>query len=639
MAVPTHPARAPRVQERHLRAHLPEPDYTRPLLELTAAQRRAILARLTVLYGRENAEAAFPEIERLMKVYHAHRTPEMLADAATFDPRERFTERDVILITYGDLITAPGRSPLRTLDDFLGTFMKGSINTIHLLPFFPYSSDRGFAIVDYEDVDPRLGTWPQVERLTQRFRLMFDGVFNHVSSKSRWFQRFLNGRPGFEDYFIAFNTREAIGLDHLRLILRPRTSDLLTRFHSITGPRWVWTTFGPDQVDLNFKSPRVLQRVVEVLLYYVRRGADIIRLDAVTYVWHELGTRCAHLKETHALVQLFRAILDVVAPQVALVTESNVPHADNVSYFGDGRNEAQMVYNFALPPLVLHTFYTGSCRELAAWARGLEPVSETATYFNFLDSHDGVGLLGAQGILSPEQVGALVERAQQHGSLVSYRDGGDGTRSPYELNVTWYSALNHDDAGESVELQVSRFIASRAVAMALRGVPGVYLPSLFGAKNDTAAVLAGAEPRSINRKTMDEEALYAMLGDRRSWGHGVASRFRRLIRRRIVTSAFHPNGGQRILATGDAVFGLRRTSPDGSQSVAALTNVTDRPQRVALGAEDLEGGAPAWRDILTSRVVPGAGGGLETTLRPYEVLWLTPAIGNGREVRSDVQRP
>jgi sucrose phosphorylase len=309
---------------------------------------------------------------------------------------------------------------------------------------------------------------------------------------------------------------------------------------------------------------------------------------------------------------------------VALVTETNVPHADNISYFGDGANEGQMVYNFALPPLVLHTFYTGSCRALAAWAATLDRVSETATYFNFLDSHDGVGLSGAQGILSPEQIAAVVERAQRHGSLVSYRDSGGGQPTPYELNVTWYSALNREDSGESVELQVSRFIASRAIAMALRGVPGVYLPSLFGAKNDTAAVLAGAEKRSINRKTMNEAALYAMLADRTSWGHRVATRFRRLIRRRIGTPAFHPNGGQRVVDAGEAVFGLLRTSPDGSQTVAALTNVTGQPQRVALRDLDPGGRAAAWRDILTSRVFPGTGGGLEATLRPYEVLWLTP---------------
>jgi sucrose phosphorylase len=622
VVVAPHPPRRARAAPHYLRAHLPEPDYTRPLLEITEEQRRSILAKLTVLYGRSQARVVYPEIARLMKVYHAHKTPEMIAEAATFDPRERFTAQDVVLITYGDLITAPGRSPLQTLDHFLATFMSGSVNTVHLLPFFPYTSDRGFAITDYEDVDPRLGTWDEVAQLTQRFRLMFDGVFNHVSPKSRWFQRFLNGRPGYEDFFVAFSTRDAISPDHLRLILRPRTSDLLTRFQSISGPRWVWTTFGPDQVDLNFKNPQVLERVVEVLLYYVRRGADIIRLDAITYVWRELGTRCAHLRETHALVQLFRAILDVVAPQVAVVTETNVPHAENVSYFGDGANEAQMVYNFALPPLVLHSFYTGSCRVLADWADGLAHVSDTATYFNFLDSHDGVGLLGVQGILPPPDIARLVDRAKEHGGLVSYRDRGDGTRSPYELNVTWYSALNREDAGESVERQVSRFIASRAIALALRGVPGVYLPSLLGAKNDTAAVLAGAEPRSINRRTFDEEALYRILADRRSWVRRVASRFRRLIRRRIVTPAFHPNGRQRILRSGDGIFSVLRVSPDGGQTVLALTNVTSAPQRATVQLRDVGVGREPWQDILTSRSFSAQKGELDVVLQPYEVLWL-----------------
>ncbi len=612
------------LQKRYQRLHLPEPDYSHPLLVVPPEQKARILQKLTALYGPQKAEAWYPELERLMKVYHAHRTEEMIAEAQTVDPRERFTEKDVILITYGDLITSPGRLPLPALSSFLDTFMRGAINTVHILPFFPYSSDRGFSIVDYEEVDPRLGNWAQLEDLGLRFRLMFDGVFNHASAKSQWFQAFLNGAPGFEDFFVAFTTRDAIDRDHLRLIMRPRTSDLLTPFRSLNGARFVWTTFGPDQVDLNFRNERVLLRVVEILLHYVRRGADLIRLDAVTYIWRELGTRCAHLRESHTLVQLFRAVLDVVAPQVALVTETNVPHADNISYFGDGSNEAQMVYNFALPPLVLHTFHAASSRKLSAWARKLAKVSDTATYFNFLDSHDGVGLLGVQGILSPAEIDILVERAKAHGGLVSFRDTGDGGRSPYELNITWYSALNREDAGEPQELQVDRFIASRAIALALRGVPGVYLPSAFGAKNDTAAVLEGAEARSINRKTMDERALFAALEDLDSWVHEVATRFRRLVRRRIALSAFHPNADQEILAAGDALFALRRRSLDGSSLVVALTNVTSHEQPAALSREQLGAQASEWRDVISGRGFATRGGALDLLLPPYEVLWLVP---------------
>jgi sucrose phosphorylase len=611
----------PLVPPRLTRLHLPAPDYTRPLLEISPEQRHRILALLQVLYGKARAEGFYGEIERLMKVHWAHKTPEMLEDDRSFDPRERLSEQDIIVITYGDLLVSPGKQPLRALSDFLDTLMRGAINTVHVLPFFPYSSDRGFAVTDFEEVDPRLGSWSDIEDLSRRYRIMFDGVFNHVSAKSRWFQRFLNGRPGYEDFFIAFNTKGAIAADHLKLILRPRTNDLLTAFHTIHGPRFVWTTFSPDQVDLNFKSERVLRRVIEVLLHYVRRGADIVRLDAVTYIWHELGTRCAHLKETHALVQLFRAILDVVAPQVALVTETNVPHADNVSYFGDGRNEAQMVYNFALPPLVLHSFHTGDVAALSRWAAEMKPPSDTATFFNFLDSHDGIGLLGAEGLLSPEEIGALVARTLAHGGLVSYRTKDSG-EAPYELNVTWWSAMNRDGDGEVQSLQVDRFLASRAIALVLQGVPGVYLPSVFGARNDTAAILAGADKRSINRKTLDEPALLSLLQDPDSWVFGVASGLRRLAKRRIATRAFHPNAPQAVLDAGRAVFAVRRGA--GAARVVALTNVTAQDQRVAFDEAALGGRAGSYRDLLSGRRFPARDGRLELLLRAYAVVWLEP---------------
>jgi len=621
------------VPERYTRSHLPEPDYSRPLLQVAPEAERRILGLLGRLYGEQRAEACWPELLRLMRVYHAYKPPEMVAEEASFDPAQRFSERDVILITYGDLLLTAGERPLRALADFLDRFTRGGINTIHILPFFPYSSDRGFAIVDFEEVDPRLGSWQDLEELSRRYRMMFDGVFNHASSKSRWFQRFLNGRPGYEDFFVSFNTRDAIDPDHLKLILRPRTSDLLTLFRSIHGSRWVWTTFSPDQVDLNFRNEKVLMKVLEVLMMYVRRGADIIRLDAVTYIWRELGTSCAHLAQTHALVQLFRAVLDVVAPQVALVSETNVPHLDNISYFGDGRNEAQMVYNFALPPLVLHAFHEGDCQTLARWASTLAPVSDTATYFNFLDSHDGIGLLGARGLLAEPEIDELVRKAQEHGGLVSYRDNGDGTRSPYELNVTWYSALNREGADEPQRLQVARFIASRSIALALRGVPGVYLPSLFGAKNDTAAALAGRDARSINRRTIDQASLFALLEQRSSWVHQVAVRMRRLIRRRIRCAAFHPNASQRVLFASPAVFALLRESADGTERVLALTNVTAAEQRLAFDTAEL-GGGEAWRDLLSGRPQLANDGTLALVLRPYEVLWLRAGAHLPRPARA-----
>lgn len=609
---------------RYLRLHRQEPDYRRPVLEPAQEARERILGLLERLYG-EDAQASLPEIIRLMQVYYAHKTPEMIREDGDFDPAERFTEEDVILITYGDLIQEDDKPPLRALADVLDREENFGINTVHILPFYPYSSDRGFAVTDYLEVDPRLGYWEDIEELGLRFRLMFDGVFNHVSSKSRWFREFLDGNPAYKDYFIRFHTRSAIPDDYLRLILRPRTSELLTGFDTLRGRQYVWTTFGPDHVDLNYQNPEVLLRIVKVLLEYVRRGADIIRIDAVTYIWQELGTRSALLEESHLLVQLFRAILDVVAPQVALVTESNVPHEDNLSYLGDGYNEAQMVYNFALPPLVLQAFQTGDSSRLAKWAEELRPVSEQATFFNFLDSHDGIGLLPVQDILSQEEIARMIETARKKGALISYRDSGVGEPMPYEINTTWFSALNGQGTGEPVERQVDRFIASRSIALILQGVPGIYLPSLVGTANDTEAVLGGEEARSINRGTLRLDELREKLADSESAAARIFCRFGEMIRKRVVQPAFHPNAEQTVLRLDRRVFAVRRRRTAEDEPLVCLVDVGGLGARVRLDSDQLGFAAGDWTDLLEGKEFRVEGGRLNLTLESYEVLWLRPA--------------
>ncbi|MDF1555353.1 MAG: alpha-amylase family glycosyl hydrolase [Deferrisomatales bacterium] len=604
--------------------HRTEPDFTRLPQALGEGRRRPILEWLAVLYGAERAPEIYPEIERIVQVYRAHRLPQAEASTVSLDSG-RFTERDVVLITYGDLLVETGRRrPLGVLSRFLDDQLHGVINTVHILPFFPYSSDRGFSIIDYEEVDPQLGTWADLETLSRSYRLMFDGVFNHVSSKSRWFQRFLNARPGYEDFFVAFERPDAIPEADLKRILRPRTSPLLTPFHTLRGLRYVWTTFSADQIDLNFKNERVLYRVLETLLLYVRHGAELVRLDAVTYVWRELGTACANLGETHALVRLLRAVLDASAPEVALVTETNVPHAENVAYFGDGSDEAQMVYNFALPPLVLHAFLTGDGSHLTRWAAHLEYPRGAATFFNFLSSHDGIGLLGARGILPREAFDEMLGRCRAHGGLVSNRRSEDGSETPYELNITWWSALNRDDAGEPLDLQIGRFLASRSVALALRGVPGVYLPSLFGARNDSAAVKNGDGARSINRRTVSWTVLEGWLADPRSRQARVLDGFRRLLSVRIAHPAFHPGAGQVVLDLGPEVFALVRT-PDGAPPVLAVTNLTAEPR--ALRVPGIGPDQSTWVDLLGGVATTAGAGGLELSLGPYAIAWLARLEG------------
>ena len=288
---------------------------------------------------------------------------------------------EAILITYGDQVTAPGRPPLATLREFLDGRARGLVSGVHVLPFYPWSSDDGFSVRDFLAVDPDLGTWEHIAALGEDFDVMADAVFNHASAQGAWFTNFLSGTAGFEDFFVTVE-----GDPDLSQVIRPRALPLLTEFSTSRGARKVWTTFSADQADLNFRNPRVMRAVSEALLLYLRHGARYIRLDAIGFVWKEAGTSCLHLPQAHALVRAWRALADGAAPGARLVTETNVPHADNISYFGNGRDEAQMVYNFALPPLVLHTLRTGDATCLASWAQGLRPPSAETTFFNFLAS-------------------------------------------------------------------------------------------------------------------------------------------------------------------------------------------------------------------------------------------------------------
>ncbi len=599
-----------------------EPDYSRPLLQVPPESASRMRERLRFLYGAEAEVWVWRELERLMRVHFAHETPELIDAERRFDPRERFTERDVVLITYGDMIVSRNRRPLQTLADFTERFFRGLVTTLHILPFYPYSSDRGFSVISYEEVDPRLGSWEEIEELESQFTLMMDAVFNHVSSRSYWFRQFLDGAPDYQDFFIVFHSKAELDDDQLRMILRPRTSSPLTPYLTIDGPKWVWTTFSADQVDLNFKNPKVLLKVVEILLFYVRKGADLLRLDAIAYLWCILGTPCAHLRQTHETVKLFRDILDVVSPHVALITETNVPHEDNVSYFGNGRDEAQMVYNFALPPLVLHAFITGDAGYLTRWAAGLEPPSELTSFFNFLDSHDGIGLLGARGILPDEEIDRLCRHTEERGGKVSMRADGEKGQVPYELNITWFSALERR-GDEPEEWKIARFLASRAVALIVRGVPGIYLPGFFGSRNDLEAVLREGSARAINRPALEEAKLLATFSDPGSVHSRIARGFIDLLELRTADPAFHPGAPQEVFDLDRRVFAVLRTARDGSSRVLVLINVSAErvPVRVPLRESGMEG---AVMDLIEGRrYAETVAGGLQLQLEPYAIVWLT----------------
>jgi glucosylglycerate phosphorylase len=622
--MPDIPGREPLADKSRLLLHRKRPDFYDPLLEIDSTQTARLHELLAFLYGARKADELLPEVIRLLRVHHAYKTQEMLELEQDQRPENMFTERDMVVITYGDLIQNPPRKPLEVLSEVINIFLGDVVSIIHVLPFFPYSSDRGFSVIDFREVDPNLGTWEDIERANTQFGLMFDGVVNHISAQSDWFQEYLNGNPEYRDFFLGYETEDAISPDDMKHILRPRTSPLLSKVQTIDGPRYVWTTFSPDQVDLNFRNPAVLLRVLQVLLFYIEKGADLIRIDAATYLWKELGTSCAHLPQTHGIIRLLRAVVDIVAPRVAILTETNVPHQDNISYFGNGSDEAHMVYNFALPPLVLHTFHTGDCTKLAQWAAELAVPSATTTYFNFLDSHDGIGLLGARGILDENEIAAIVERVKKHGGMVSYRSTREGGKSPYELNITWFDAMNNPDSSDPDHRRVDRFIASRSIALVLRGVPGIYLPSLTGSQVAAMNPEEITEPRAINRRNLSERAMIEALMNPDSMAYRVASRFRQLAEHRVSIPALHPGASQKILPTDGSVFALLRRSVDGDSLLLALVNVTAKQQHIDLPCSLLETTSVGWRDRFTRARFGCSGDKLSVALPAYGVFWLEP---------------
>ncbi len=570
---------------------------------------------LLFLFGPKVGRQCYGEMETILARFR-HRNPDMLS------PGRSINQADSILITYGDQVREPGRPPLQSLAEFLRQQAKGTVTAVHLLPFFPYSSDDGFSIIDYTQVDPALGSWEDVAQLRAEFALMFDAVLNHISSQSYWFQRFLQDDPAFVDFFITIEP----GTD-LSQVTRPRARPLLTPVQTPSGEKLVWTTFSADQIDLNYANPDVLLRVIEVLLLYVEQGASLIRLDAIAYLWKSIGTNCIHLEQTHRVVQLVRAVLDAVAPNVKLITETNVPHEENITYFGDGTHEAQMVYQFPLAPLALNAIQTGQATHLSRWAAGLSLPSDQVTFFNFTASHDGIGVTPVRGILSPSEVQALVDQTLAHGGHVSYKTNPDGSQSVYELNISYFDALSDPKGSEPQATQVGRFMVSQAIMLALIGVPGIYAHSLFGSRSWPEGAAQTGRPRSINRQTLQRAELEAELADSRSIRHQVFSAYTHLLRQRASQRAFDPHGRQQVMFDSSALLILVRTSPDGRDRVLCIHNVSGAEQACQLPAADFTGPLV---DLISGEPYGAAGQQLCPALRPYQTLWLDCSVREER---------
>lgn len=563
-------------------------------------------SRLQFLYGADNADELMNRLhDRLQQV----------AGRIGGGKDHLWDERDVILITYGDNIKQADEKPLKTLYEFLLLHLQDRINSVHILPYFPYSSDDGFAVIDYKKVNSALGDWADVERISNHFSLMTDLVINHISRENLWFIDYLSNKKPGRDYFIEFPQETDVSS-----VVRPRSTPVLVPAHTHGGLRYVWATFGEDQIDVNFANPDVLFEFIDILLLYLEKGTRFIRLDAVAFLWKKLGTRCINLRETHEIVKLLRDIVDVVAPGAVLITETNVPNGENLSYFGNS-DEAHMIYQFTLPPLLLHALYHGNSTHFTRWAKDMPRPPKHCTYLNFIASHDGIGLRPAEGILPEEEVLSLVEAMHDYGGYVSMRTGFDGKQSPYEINIALFDALKGTCNGED-QWQVQRFICAHTIMFALQGIPAIYIHSLTATGNDLDGVAQTGRTRSINRHQWEYDELMLLLNNPNSPNATVFHEFKRLLTIRRKQPAFHPDAAQETLALNPSLLALWRVSSDAEQRILVVSNISTERQTLILPEHPVPGGSGLWRDLIERTAINK--NTAELTLHPYQSAWLEP---------------
>jgi sucrose phosphorylase len=549
-------------------------------------------------------------------------------DPNTESPRPHqnlWDQSDIMLITYADTLRSEGEAPLETLQKFVKNKLADSISAVHLLPFFPYSSDDGFSVMDYTTVNPASGRWQHISNIAKDFKVMGDLVINHCSSRSMWFENYKAGvDPGASFFYEADPNAD------LSAVVRPRTSPLLREVQTKNGEKHVWCTFSHDQVDLNFENPDVLLEFLRIIRLYLEKGIRWFRLDAVAFLWKIPGTPSINLPQTHEMIRLLRLMIEHYAPDSVIITETNIPNQENLTYFGNA-NEAHLIYNFSLPPLLINSLITGNCSHLKQWLMSMPPAQQGTTYLNFIASHDGIGLRPTEGLLSEWELDTLINTMKRFGGRLSSRTTPQGEAKPYEINISLWNALAGSVQQGPDQWQFARFMCAASVMMALEGVPAFYIHSFFATENDNDRVDNTGQFRSINRHIWKMDDLEHVLNTP-THHQKVFQGLTRLTQIRRAQTAFHPNATQYVLHMGDNLFAFWRQSLDRRQSLFAVYNMTDQPQSFNLSELNLIA-TDDWTDLVTDQVYEDHLA--KVTLMPYQFVWLANKKGKVKVTQAE----
>tara|TARA_S200000501_G_scaffold202227_1_gene190261 strand:+ start:573 stop:2300 length:1728 start_codon:yes stop_codon:yes gene_type:complete len=521
------------------------------------------------------------------------------------------SEKTSIVICYGDsVIDKKNRNLIKVFQNLYKVKLSKFFDTVHFLPFYPSSSDSGFAVKDHYKIDGRLGNWTDIKKFSKKNNIMADIVINHSSARGLWFKNFLKNKKPGKDYFLTIDSKFDISK-----VIRPRDHKLLKKINIFGKKEYLWRTFSSDQLDLNFKNPSVLLRFIKIMINLINHGVTIFRLDAIAYLWKENGTKCINLNQTHKIIKLFRTICGYLNVKTIIVTETNLPEKENISYFGKS-DEANWIYNFSLPPLLIHAFLFENSSYLNKWSKKLPSLKTGNSYLNFIASHDGIGMRPVEGILNKSAINNLFIRLKKNGSKFSYRKVQNKTKKVYEANITIFDALYKSNFDKSGKFFFERYMSAHAIMISFRGVPAIYLNSLFGTSNDEAKYIMTGNNRDINRYKWNEKNIINLLKNNKSKQSAFYKAMTKLLDIRRRQKAFHPNALSSNINLGNKIFCFKRISLDKKQIIISITNLTSKSQFPKLNKRYI-----IWNNLINpqSKFIKKR----SFKLKPFETMWLS----------------
>ena len=521
------------------------------------------------------------------------------------------SQQTSVVICYGDSISdGSQKNQINVFQRFYNKKLKKYFNTVHFLPFYPSSSDSGFAVKDHYKIDNKLGNWSDIKRFSKKNNIMADIVINHSSARGLWFRNFLKEKRPGKNYFITVDAKYNVSN-----VVRPRDHKLLKNISIFKKNEYLWRTFSADQIDLNFKNPAVLMRFIKIMINLVSHGVTIFRLDAIAYLWKKSGSKCINLDQTHEIIKLLKFVSSCLNIKTLIVTETNLPEKENLSYFGNS-DEADWIYNFSLAPLLVHAFLFENSSFLKKWSERLPQAKKGNSYLNFIASHDGIGMRPIEGILNKQIVQKFFKRLKKNGSKFSYRKIQQKTKKVYEANITIYDALKKSDFDKTGKFSFQRYISAHSIMISFEGVPAIYFNSLFGTSNDEAKYIITGNNRDVNRYKWNDKNISKKLSDKKSKQSIFYKSITNLLNIKQQQKAFHPNALRIIINLGPKFFCFKRISIDKKQTIICITNLTSKHQITKLNKKYLY-----WKNLINTKTSFKENNKFQ--LKPFETLWLS----------------